>query len=83
MNYHNKCGCVEQFHGLDCPACKGTGVTPPITYAEFLEMEDRVRRLHDLERAFEKFPFTAGQRKLMDKHRGSKALDIILALKGK
>lgn len=77
---HGRCGCVEKFHGLDCPACHSTGICPPISYEEFLKMMECVRRLHDLEKGIEKFPFTISQRKLLAKYLGSSALDIILTM---
>ena len=35
MTEHKRCGCVEQYHASDCPACRGTGLIPPVTAAEW------------------------------------------------
>ena len=30
MTKRRRCGCVEQFKGLNCPACYGSGQIPPV-----------------------------------------------------
>lgn len=32
---HRYCGCPEQYKDRDCPACRGTGLIPPVTRAEY------------------------------------------------
>ena len=35
MPNHRPCGCVEQHAGRDCPACRGTGLIPPVSREEW------------------------------------------------
>jgi len=42
---HRRCGCPEQYKGRDCPACRGTGLIPPVTRDEWVRSE------HDLHEA--------------------------------
>ena len=35
---HRRCGCPEQYKNLDCPACRGTGLIPPVTREEWLSV---------------------------------------------
>lgn len=39
---HSRCGCPEQYKGRDCPACRGTGLIPPVARDEY---EELLRRL--------------------------------------
>jgi len=36
---HRRCGCPEQYKGIDCPACRGTGLIPPVTRAEWEKVQ--------------------------------------------
>lgn len=35
LREHRRCGCPEQYAGRDCPACRGTGLIPPVTREEY------------------------------------------------
>ena len=32
---HRRCGCPEQYKDMDCPACRGTGLIPPVNRDEW------------------------------------------------
>lgn len=48
MNKHRRCGCPEQYKGRDCPACRGTGVIPPVTWEEYQALLSEITQTHEL-----------------------------------
>ena len=42
---HQRCGCPEQHKGLDCPACRGTGLIPPVARTEWDALRAQVAEL--------------------------------------
>lgn len=36
LKEHRRCGCPEQYKGMDCPACRGTGLIPPVNRDEWV-----------------------------------------------
>lgn len=57
MSEHKRCGCVEQYHASDCPACRGTGLIPPVTCDEWDSARDELfalrARVAELEKALD------------------------------
>lgn len=51
MSEHRRCGCPEQYKGRDCPACRGTGLVPPVSRDEWEERGREVERRRALAEA--------------------------------
>lgn len=57
---HRRCGCPEQYKDRDCPACRGTGLIPPVTRAEWEQSQAEAGRMR------EALEIIAGRRELID-----------------